>query len=83
LANALEKGKQIRCQEAFSVSPIHKIPYVPPESIKNKLLIFKKPTDGQVFELWEYVISMQSRGLTGIQIHLTYKLHLPPTPRER
>lgn len=41
LASTLGKKKQVRCQEALSVSSIHKIPYIPPESIKGKLLIFK------------------------------------------
>lgn len=51
LASTLGKEKQVRCQEALSVSSIHKIPYIPPESIKDKLLIFKNPTDRKLFEL--------------------------------
>lgn len=53
--NALGKETQARCQEALSASSIHKIPYIPPKSIKDKLLIFQN-LRRDCLELWKYVM---------------------------
>lgn len=57
-ARAPGKEAQVRCQEALSASSIHKIPYIPPESIKDKLLIFQN-LRRDCSELWEYVMNIR------------------------
>lgn len=52
------KETQVRCQEALSASSIHKIPYIPLESIKDKLLISQN-LRRDCLELWEYVMNIR------------------------
>lgn len=81
-ARAPGKEAQVRCQEALSASSIHKIPYIPPESIKANFS-FSKTYGGTVrsFENMSWIFGKEDSNRHPDWPY--YKIPLSPTPPER